>query len=77
MTEAKSIQFLELDKLSEDDLAKILRRAEQDISELLPLAQSVSDDVKTNGDAAVVKYARKFDAENFEASMLKAKARRF
>lgn len=72
MTEAKSIQFLELDKLSQDELAKILRRAEQDISDLLPLAQSVSDDVKENGDAAVVKYARKFDAENFEASMLKA-----
>jgi histidinol dehydrogenase len=72
MTAVKSIQFLELDKLSERELAKIFRRAEQDISELLPLAQSVSDEVRRDGDAAVVKYARQFDAANFEASMLKA-----
>jgi histidinol dehydrogenase len=72
MTALKSIQFLELDKLSERELAKIFRRAEQDISELLPLAQSVSDEVRRDGDAAVVKYARQFDAANFEASMLKA-----
>src|SRR5688572_10567082 len=72
MTVLKSIQFLELDKLSERELAKIFRRAEQDISELLPLAQSVSDEVRRDGDAAVVKYARQFDAANFEASMLKA-----
>jgi histidinol dehydrogenase len=72
MTAVKSIQFLELDKLSESELAKIFRRAEQDISELLPLAQSVSDEVRRDGDAAVVKYARKFDAANFEADMLKA-----
>jgi histidinol dehydrogenase len=72
MTAVKSIQFLELDKLSERELAKIFRRAEQDISELLPLAQSVSDEVRRDGDAAVVKYARQFDAANFEVSMLKA-----
>ncbi|MDQ7024806.1 MAG: histidinol dehydrogenase [Anaerolineae bacterium] len=72
MIETKSIQFLELDKLNEGQLAKIFKRAEQDISDLLPLAQSISDDVRGNGDAALVKYARKFDAEGFEASMLKA-----
>lgn len=72
MSEVKSIQVWELDKLSANDRAKILKRAEQDISDLLPLAQEVSDDVRDNGDAAVVKYTRKFDAENFEASMLKA-----
>jgi histidinol dehydrogenase len=72
MAATKSIQFLELNKLTKVEMAKILRRAEQDISELLPLAQGVSDDVKHNGDAAVVKYARQFDAKNFEVSMLRA-----
>lgn len=67
-----TIQFWELDKISAAERAKIMRRAEQDISDLLPLAKEVSDDVRDNGDAAVVKYAKKFDAENFEASMLRA-----
>ena len=67
-----AIQFLELNQLSDDILAKIMRRAEQDISNLLPLAQEVIDNVRQNGDAAVVEYAHKFDAENFSAEMLKA-----
>lgn len=66
------IQFLELNKLSDEALAKLLRRAEQDIRELLPLAQEVIDRVRQEGDAAVVDYARRFDAKNFEASMLRA-----
>lgn len=67
-----TIQFWELASISDDERAKIMRRAEQNISDLLPLAKEVSDDVRDNGDAAVVKYARKFDAEGFEASMLRA-----
>lgn len=72
MTVVKPIQFLQLDKLSESALAKLFRRAEQDISELLPLAQRVTDDVRQNGDVAVVKYSRQFDAANFDVSMLRA-----
>jgi len=66
------VKFHTLSTISDADLAKIMRRSEQDISELLPLAQEVSDNVKNNGDLAVVEYARKFDAENFDASMLRA-----
>lgn len=66
------IQFFELDKLTTEQRTKIMKRAEQDISDLLPLAQEVSDDVRNNGDDALVKYARKWDAKNFEASMLRA-----
>jgi histidinol dehydrogenase len=66
------IQFFELDKLSDEQRAKIMRRAEQDISDLLPLAQEVSEDVRQHGDEAVVKYARQWDAENFESSLLRA-----
>jgi len=71
------IQFLELAKLDGNAKARLFRRAEQDISDLLPLAQQISDDVRQNGDAAVVKYARQFDAQEFEAPMLKASAEDF
>jgi len=66
------VQFLELKSLSVEARAKIMRRAEQDISNLLPLAQEVIDRVHKEGDAAVVDYARRFDAKEFTASMLRA-----
>lgn len=66
------IQFWEYSKLSPAEFAKIFKRAEQDISNLLPLAKEVSEDVREYGDSAVVKYTRKFDAKDFEASMLRA-----
>jgi histidinol dehydrogenase len=49
-----------------------MRRAETDIRGLLPLAQEVIDRVRQEGDAAVVEYARRFDAKNFAAPMLRA-----
>jgi histidinol dehydrogenase len=65
------IQFLELHKLSPEERSRIMRRAETDIRALFPLAQEVIDRVQAEGDAAVVEYARKFDAKNFEAQMLR------
>ena len=49
-----------------------MRRAENDIGDLFPLAQEVIDRVRAEGDAAVVDYTRKFDAPDFNASMLRA-----
>lgn len=66
------VQFLEYSKLSAEQISRIMRRSEQDISELLPLAQEVVDQVRANGDQAVVEYARKFDSKTFEVGMLKA-----
>lgn len=66
------IQFWKLSELSQDQLAKIMRRAEQDIRNLLPLAEEVIQKVRSEGNAAVVEYARKFDAANFTAEMLRA-----
>ncbi|MGJ3237900.1 MAG: histidinol dehydrogenase [Anaerolineae bacterium] len=71
------IQFLELDQLTDAQRTKIMRRAETDISELLPTTQAVIDDVRANGDEAVVRYARKWDAANFKASMLRARPEDF
>ncbi len=66
------VQYLKLHDLSPDELGRLMRRAEKDIRDLLPLAQEVIDRVREEGDAAVVDYARRFDAKGFEASMLKA-----
>jgi histidinol dehydrogenase len=67
------IRFLTLNQLSDAEKARIMRRAEQDISELLPLAAEVTQDVRQRGDAAVVEYARKFDkVEGFTAQHLRA-----
>lgn len=71
------IKYRELDRLSAEEKAILMRRAEQDIRDLLPLAQEVIDRVRTEGDAAVVEYARRFDAKNFEASMLRAAPEHF
>lgn len=66
------VQFWELNKLTPDQLSRIMRRAETDIRDLLPTAQSVIDKVRAEGDTAVVEYARKFDAPHFAADMLRA-----
>jgi histidinol dehydrogenase len=71
------VQFWELNKLSSEQLGRILKRAETDITSLLPLAQEVIERVRTSGDQAVVEYARKYDAPEFHAGLLKASAQDF
>lgn len=66
------VQYLKLEELSKDELARLLRRAEQDISDLFPLAQEVINRIRADGDTAVVEYARQFDAKGFEPWMLRA-----
>ena len=66
------VQYLKLQDLSDADLKRLMRRAEKDISDLFPLAQSMIDRVRAEGDAAVVEYARKLDAPEFTASMMRA-----
>ncbi len=66
------IQYLKLKDLSDADLKRLMRRAEKDISDLFPLAQSMIDRVRAEGDAAVVEYARKLDAPEFTAAMMRA-----
>ena len=71
------IQYFVYNQLPSKKRAQIMRRAEKDISDLFPLAQEVIDRVRSQGDAGVVHYAQKFDAENFTAQMLKATSEDF
>ncbi len=66
------VQFWELSQLSAEQRTKIMRRAETDIRQLLPLAQEVIDRVRIDGDTAVVEYTRKFDAPAFDVGALRA-----
>lgn len=71
------VKIWEYGALTEAEYAKIMRRAEQDINNLLPLAQEVINDVRANGDASVVKYARKFDAAEFTREQLRVTPQQF
>jgi histidinol dehydrogenase len=71
------VQFIKLQELTSEELARLMRRSEKDIRDLFPLAQEVIDKVRTGGDSAVVEFARRFDAPNFEAPMLRAAPRDF
>jgi histidinol dehydrogenase len=71
------IQVRELAKLTAEELSVVMRRAEQDISSLLPTAQAVIDRVKAEGDAALVHYTQQFDAANYSADMIRAKPEDF
>lgn len=66
------VQLMKLHELSQEAYAQLMRRSEKDIRDLLPLAQEVIDRVAAEGDAALVHYAQRFDAPDFQASMLRA-----
>ena len=51
------------------------RSAEQDTAEIEGLVKTVLDDVRNDGDAAVAKYARKFDNSDLEAFEVTAQDR--
>jgi histidinol dehydrogenase len=71
------IQFRQLSRLGPVELSMLMRRAEQDINDLLPLAREVVDRVRTDGDSAVIDYARRFDTHNFDAMMLRTTSEDF
>jgi len=65
------IQVRDLATLSPEELKVIMRRAEQDITALLPQAQQVIDAVRERGDEALVEYVRQFDAKEFTVDDLR------
>ncbi len=68
------IKVRELANLPADEFARLMRRAEQDITDLLPVAEEVIGRVRREGDDAVVAYTRKFDAPEFTAGQIRASA---
>ncbi len=58
-------------ELSKEQKEFILKRAEIDITSYMQVAKEVSDDVKANGDAAVLKYTEKFDQISLTSETMK------
>jgi histidinol dehydrogenase len=56
-----TVRFLEYAKLSTDERASLLRRADQDISGILEATRRIVDAVRLEGDAALVRFSREFD----------------
>ncbi len=55
------MNIYKLSEMSAVDKARIMKRAETDITEQMKLAKEVSDEVRDTGDAAILKYTEKFD----------------
>ncbi len=54
-------RILTLSTLTPAELATLQRRSEQDIDQVLPIAQEVIQRIRQEGDEAVLHFARKFD----------------
>jgi histidinol dehydrogenase len=65
------IQIYDLKTMDPVIKAKIMRRAEEDISEQMKIAREIADDVKANGDQAVIKYTEKFDRAKLTPGSIK------
>ena len=55
------MNIYKLSEMTQEEKTRIMKRAETDITEQMKLAKEVSDDVRDNGDSAVLKYTEKFD----------------
>ncbi|MEX2014325.1 MAG: histidinol dehydrogenase [Candidatus Saccharimonadales bacterium] len=65
------INIYDWKKTSEKDKNVILERSQADMESIRDYVAGIIDDVRKNGDKAVVKYIRKFDDPKFEAERLK------
>lgn len=57
--------------LSDKEKQVILKRAEQDITQQMTVAKEISDEIRSSGDKAVLKYTEKFDKVKLTAQGMK------
>ncbi|MEN8215767.1 MAG: histidinol dehydrogenase [Pseudomonadota bacterium] len=65
------INFYELEKLSQSEIAQLFKRSEIDIAELQKLVQPIIQDVRDRGDLALIEYNEKFDKAKMTVEQLK------
>lgn len=63
------MNIFRLKEMTREQKQKILRRAETDISDYIQTAREISQDVKENGDKAVLAYTKKFDRVELKQGM--------
>lgn len=67
------MQRFEADKATDEELEAVLRRPAQKTNDIMGIVTPIIEDVRTNGDAAILKYAAKFDrATGLKSAVLKA-----
>jgi histidinol dehydrogenase len=65
------VRVLRLANLTKQELSKLHRRSETNISEALSVAQTVIDQIQQRGDEALIEYVRKFDCPTATLETLK------
>lgn len=65
------MKIREWNRISAEEKAFVLRRAELDITAYAPVAAEVSEDVRLHGDEALLKYTEKFDGVKLTAAELR------
>ena len=64
------INFYRWNEIDEAEKARIMRRSQADIDDVIAIVEPIIEDVATRGDAALIEYAKKFD--NADVVNLKA-----
>lgn len=65
------MNIFNLNEMTAEEKSKIMKRAETDITSHMILAKEVSDDVKANGDVALVKYTAMYDKVTLAQNKIK------
>ncbi len=65
------ISIYELASISKPDLDKVMSRANQDIDNVKPKVESIIQDVRKNGDEALLRFTKEWDDPTYELSKLK------
>lgn len=65
------IKIYEWNKASAKDKKRIMSRSQADMESIGKYVSGIIQDVRDNGDKALLKYTRKFDNPNFKAGMIK------
>jgi histidinol dehydrogenase len=65
------MNLFKLWELSEEEKTKLLQRTQVDADELIESVRPIIEDVRKHGDAAVVKYTKKFDGADIPLDQLK------
>jgi len=71
------VSFHELAKLDETGRAALLRRSETDLSGFIEKVKPIIEAVRTEGDAALVRFARDLDKAELDVGNLKASEAEF
>ena len=56
-------------ELSDEELTRILKRAEDDIQDVADIVKPIIEDVRNRGDAALIDYAAKFDKSEIKGGL--------